>query len=448
MVPKLHAKGRSFRGAAAYLLHDKGRAKTDARVAWSETRNLATDNPHIAWRIMAATAMDQQRLKVRAGVKNTGRKSADAVLHLTLSWHPEEKSKLSRDEMVRAGLGALQALGAEDRQALFVCHDDEPQPHLHVLLNRVSPEDGRMLPSSKEKLALSRWAEAYEKNRGQILCEERVVNNAARRRGEFVRGTTDTPRHIFELEAAHGQKSGIDKVQEQQRGNDRAVAKARRERAERRKREWTDLNSRQKEAIRDIRRRYRSEAARARESVRTAFEPRWTALLREHEKQLRAFASKENRLLGRLRNAFSAIDFRSIVRPRARALARAFDAVSSKADRLASLHRAHAKSRRELRGQQREEERRAVGHIRETRDREIAECRAAYIAERSSLILSHRMEAAAHDRAWKNRSEERRAAYERHRASPQDLQADELLRRLRRARDNRDERGHRPHRGW
>ncbi|MCI0658386.1 MAG: relaxase/mobilization nuclease domain-containing protein, partial [Acidobacteria bacterium] len=83
MVPKLHAKGTSFKGAAAYLLHDKGRAKTAQRVAWVEMRNLITDDPHVAWRVMAATAMDQDRLKELAGVKNTGRKSSASVLHLT-----------------------------------------------------------------------------------------------------------------------------------------------------------------------------------------------------------------------------------------------------------------------------------------------------------------------------------------------------------------------------
>ena len=56
MVPKLHAKGSSFKGAALYLLHDKNRAQTGERVAWTETRNLAVDDPETGWRIMAATS--------------------------------------------------------------------------------------------------------------------------------------------------------------------------------------------------------------------------------------------------------------------------------------------------------------------------------------------------------------------------------------------------------
>src|SRR3569833_1482605 len=105
MVPKLHAKGKSFKGAAAYLLHDKDRAQSANRVAWTEVRNLATDDPDVAWKVMAAIAMDQDRLKQQAGVKKTGRKSSDSVLHYTLSWHPEEQGKIDRAEMMRAAHG-------------------------------------------------------------------------------------------------------------------------------------------------------------------------------------------------------------------------------------------------------------------------------------------------------------------------------------------------------
>ena len=83
-VPKLAAKGTSFKGAAAYYLHDKD-ASTSERVAWTATQNLVTDNPEMAWRIMAATAKDQARLKEQAGGRTTGRKSADVVRACSLA---------------------------------------------------------------------------------------------------------------------------------------------------------------------------------------------------------------------------------------------------------------------------------------------------------------------------------------------------------------------------
>ena len=48
--------GRSFKGAALYVLHDKGKAKTSDRVAFVETVNLPTDNPSRAVAHMVDTA--------------------------------------------------------------------------------------------------------------------------------------------------------------------------------------------------------------------------------------------------------------------------------------------------------------------------------------------------------------------------------------------------------
>ena len=195
MVPKLHAKGSSFKGAAAYLLHDKDGAATSGRVAWIETVNLATANPQAAWRVMAATAMDAPRLKEQAGVKRTGRTSKEPVLHLTLSWAPDQTP--GPKEMAGFARRAIKALKADDRQAMIICHTDEKHPHVHVLLNRVSPADGRMLSSSNEKLALSALALAYEKECGAIKCKQRELNADKRKKGEHVRGEKDIPRPEF-----------------------------------------------------------------------------------------------------------------------------------------------------------------------------------------------------------------------------------------------------------
>ena len=196
MVPKIHAKGSSFKGAAAYLLHDKGCTDTAERVAWVETVNLATKNPETAWRVMAATAMDAPRLKEQAGIKKTGRQSKDAVLHVSLAWSPDQTP--SRAEMTAFAQRALAALKAEDRQAMIIAHSDEKHPHTHLLVNRVSPADGRLLSSSKEKAALAALALAYEKEGGTIYCKEREANAKRREQGEYVRGEKDMPREEVE----------------------------------------------------------------------------------------------------------------------------------------------------------------------------------------------------------------------------------------------------------
>jgi hypothetical protein len=106
-----------------YYLHDK-RAPggtehplTSERVAWAETRNLAVEDPHLAMRLMIATANMAEALKRQAGIKASGRRSTNAVYAFSLSWHPDEADRLDRAEMLRAADAALAAIaaGAEDR---------------------------------------------------------------------------------------------------------------------------------------------------------------------------------------------------------------------------------------------------------------------------------------------------------------------------------------------
>jgi hypothetical protein len=184
MVPKVAGKGKSFKDAGQYYLDDK-KADSAERGAFTHTLNLPTDDPELALRHMAYTAMHQDEIKARAGVKATGRKSAQSVYTYSLSWAPDEQP--TREEMIAAGQESLKALGLETHEVLMVAHNDEPHPHLHLIVNRVHPQTGIMAKLPKDYLVLSRWAEAYERGQGQIRCEERVENNEKRRKGQFVK---------------------------------------------------------------------------------------------------------------------------------------------------------------------------------------------------------------------------------------------------------------------
>lgn len=254
MVPKIHTKGTSFKGAAAYLLHDKDRADTADRVVWVETINLATRNPETAWRVMAATAMDASRLKDQAGVKKTGRQSKDAVLHISLAWSPDQTP--ARADMTAFAHRALAALKAEDRQAMIICHSDEKHPHVHLLINRVSPTDGRLLSSSKEKATLAALALAYEKEGGMIYCKEREANAVRREQGEFVRGEKDIPRE--EIEALH-----------EARDEAEAAIPVR-------------LIEQQPEAVQKLRRSLKEQLRQRLGEARQVFQPQWAATYGRH----------------------------------------------------------------------------------------------------------------------------------------------------------------------
>ena len=179
MIPNVSRAGHSFKGAFAYYLHDKGQdadgghKTTTDRVAWTETRNLATDDPEAAKRIMIATARQAEALKAAAGIASTGRKSAAHVYSYSLAWHPDEAASLTRADMVKAADATLEALGAERMQAVLVCHRDTKHPHVHVIINRVDPETGKMLATSNDFRKLDAWAREYERGRGLIVTPKR-----------------------------------------------------------------------------------------------------------------------------------------------------------------------------------------------------------------------------------------------------------------------------------
>ena len=189
MVAKIHAGGRSFAGVARYCLNDAPepneaeRPESADRVEWAETRTLAS-RPERAAAQMAATANAAPELKRLAGVSAAGRKLAKPVVHYTLSWAKDERP--DRAEMSRAVDESLKALGMEDRQAFVVAHNDTQHRHLHVVVNRVSAEDGRAANRSNDRLRLSRWAERWEREHGGIRCGRRVEHNRRRADGELV----------------------------------------------------------------------------------------------------------------------------------------------------------------------------------------------------------------------------------------------------------------------
>ena len=200
MVAKVHAGGASFAGVAKYCLHDArdrfegGQPETAERVEWAETRNLAS-RPERAAGQMAATANAAPELKRLAGISGAGRKLEKPVLHYTLAWPKDERP--DRAEMRWAADQTLKALGLERHQALIVAHNDKAHPHVHVIANRVDPETGKAANLRGDRLKLSRWAERWERERGQVKCPERARNNAERGKGTFTRDrkSLHTARH-------------------------------------------------------------------------------------------------------------------------------------------------------------------------------------------------------------------------------------------------------------
>ena len=294
MIATVHKGGGSFKGVVDYCLGE-GRAREDerdelrgedrgqdkaGRVAWSETRNVAAEDPRQAARVMAATASRSEELKQLAGVKAGGRALEKPVHHYSLSWAKDEKP--SQQELGRAVTESLKELGLADRQAVMIAHRDTAQPHVHVVVNRVSVEDGRAAKLGNSYLKLSRWAEGYEREQGRIRCPQRVENNAGRERGEWVRCASLKPGRY---RRGPGRESPLRRQHIPVAQNDSDLVRVVVQRVDERKK-WDRVQAERRENYWNLERGQRQQ---------------WGELYRRHEQQRRELSQDWGSLQGRVR---------------------------------------------------------------------------------------------------------------------------------------------------
>jgi hypothetical protein len=196
-----------------YYLHDKRREGellrfTDERVAWTATRNCAHHEPELAFAEMIATAESHEQLKQAAGERLSGRPLEQPVMTISLSWHPSEKP--DRAEIERAADSYLKHMGLDEHQAVYLAHNDTEHAHVHIIVNRVHPERGKVHDDAFSKNRSQIWAAEYEREQGRIWCQERVGKDYSKANGRSPRGlpnreaieARDEARHYAALEAA------------------------------------------------------------------------------------------------------------------------------------------------------------------------------------------------------------------------------------------------------
>lgn len=296
MVPDIAKKGHSFKGAFAYYLHDKG-ADTAERVGWTETRNLMTDDPTQARNIMIATSLQSDELKKSAGIKATGRKSTQHVYAYALAWHPDEAGQIDRAEMIRAVDASLKELKADHLQAVIVCHTDQKHPHVHVVLNRVDPTDGRMHPFKNDRLQLSDWANRYERERGNIVTPAREEKRKKREQYQDKKSRQD----YAEKKRREASQRPRDDLSPASMLKDLGDAQKQRHRDE-----WKDLahtnKARRSSIYDDFRKRIRDAVALHKAEVK----PIWRTYFREQRQRETEFKRREGSIIGVVQNAMSA----------------------------------------------------------------------------------------------------------------------------------------------
>lgn len=297
-------KGHSFKGAFAYYLHDKD-AQTSERVAWAETRNLAHDDPAYAQSVMIATARQADELKRAAGVVATGRKAtAGPVYAFALSWRADEAEKLDRAEMLKAADAALKVLEADHLQAVIVCHQDRDHPHVHVVINRVNPVNGISEKFSKDRDRLDEWADAYERERGQIVSPNRAKKYEDRRKRDQKKARKQEPQQM--APANHSDPAAARTAPPQGKSRAAMLAELQAAQKARHKQEWADLSAANKvrrAAIYAERVDFKGIAAQHRAQTR----PFWSELGKAQAAERRAYLDRETRLSGIVRNAIDTV---------------------------------------------------------------------------------------------------------------------------------------------
>jgi hypothetical protein len=171
MIIKIHKPGRSFKGVCRYLMHD-AKADTAERVAWTHTVNVASDDVASAVNEMLWTFRSADALKRQAGISTGGSKLEKPVKHFSLSWPHGDAPP--REHVIATVQAYMKHMGLADRQAVLVAHDDTRHSHVHVVMNSISPADGRAVRSSNDWRRSEAFALQYEREHGQIHCEQRL----------------------------------------------------------------------------------------------------------------------------------------------------------------------------------------------------------------------------------------------------------------------------------
>jgi len=177
MIPH-KTEGSGISGTVRYVM---GEAKRDpvtgkvpklapgeaSRVAWFGGTGFGFpidthERLDIARRLMEWAALNQA---------SKTKKCVDDCVHLSLSWHEDEKP--TRAEMEAAAHSVLARLGMANARAIFVAHNDTDHAHLHLVISRINPANGKAFANSFDTEILSDWALQWELDHGGIRCEAR-----------------------------------------------------------------------------------------------------------------------------------------------------------------------------------------------------------------------------------------------------------------------------------
>ena len=288
--------------------------------------------------------------------------------------------------MLKAVDQSLEALGAENHQAMIVCHNEEDHPHAHIVVNLVSPEDGRNLSLHADYNKLEDWALAYRRSRNEEHLyvpsrEEKAQAKEARKAAveahladceakgiepdlkqnfgiDFVRGQDSVPRHMLKdyKRAARKDPEAANRVLDQQRQLDKDLAQSSILEREGRAKELDKLQSDLTAKLGGIDKKADSAFARSKAQIDKKFDAKRADLASQHYQERTEFEQREERLAGKIQNAVTAIVNRRETDPDSRGIfGAAFNFLTDTKARFDALDKLQRIDRRKLNKSKREE---------------------------------------------------------------------------------------------
>lgn len=412
MNPVEIGTGKSFKGLAAYLLHDQGHAATAERVAWAQSFNLDDADADRAWRLMAATAMSADQLKAAAGIKK-GPRAKNTAYHFSLNFNPKDEPSEALQR--QAVTSALEAMGLQKYQALAVAHRDTAHKHVHVVVNLIDPETGMSAASKQQdgkpsllsntQRKFSQWAQRFEREHGLTVTEGRLDNANKRAQGEEV-DARRKPRQVYEQEKGETtdrrrdmQKRGFDKQAS-------ALTAEGKQMNERHQTEWAAIKSSYRTEGDALFQAHRRHSAAELDAMKEANKKRWAAMFMRQRSELRDFEVGERSAIGRIWHAAAVFKDRAI----AGDMLGGFVAAFSPAERRAIVQRKHDQENKKLAAQIRKQFSQRIADLNEDLAAQKVQARHRFLNACDELKRDQAEARAALKEQWKVYNGKRRAA--------------------------------------
>lgn len=151
----------SFKASALYLAGRAHGVKPD-RVAWMEARNLETTDTVKAAARMEALAAQNTRCKTPR-------------YHFVITFDPKDAAAGKVDEKTMREIAdkTVERMGLQEHQLLIYAHRDTEHPHMHFLVNRISPITGKAWSREDEGRRLIAHCRDMAREYGLNIAKER-----------------------------------------------------------------------------------------------------------------------------------------------------------------------------------------------------------------------------------------------------------------------------------